>query len=93
MKEPKTYIINMGAEAGFWGRPKEKIWDAEITLVSKEDYDALQSENAKLREALERAERCNAEGINALVRGFIGNAEVDFRDSQKYIREALKGKE
>jgi len=53
MKEPKTYIINMGAEAGFWGRPKEKIWDAEITLVSKEDYDALQSENAKLREALQ----------------------------------------
>gem|GEM_PF-5145224 len=45
--------------------------------------DKLEAENARLREALERAERYNAEGINALVRGFVGNAEVDFRDSQK----------
>jgi hypothetical protein len=52
-KKIKTYTINMGAEGGFWGRPKEKIWHAEINLVSKEDYDALQSENDRLRKALE----------------------------------------
>ena len=53
MKEPKTYIINMGAEAGFWGMPKEKIWDAEIELVSKEDYNALHDKLKLAVEALE----------------------------------------
>lgn len=38
---------------------------------------------------LEKAERCGSEGLNGLVRGFVGNAEQDWREQQSEIRAAL----
>lgn len=40
-------------------------------------------------EALELAEYRNAEAINGIVRGFVGNAEADVRKAQEYIRGAI----
>jgi hypothetical protein len=105
MKEPKTYILNMGAEGGFWGMPKEKIWDAVITLVSKEDYDALQAENADLLKQLKtlddllgrmdafryiKMEIENSRLREALIfRGY--NPDSELKHHEEEAREMLKG--
>lgn len=62
----------------------------DTAVFADERYTKLRLAATAAYEALKKAELSNAEGINGLVRGFIGNAEVDFKVSQTVLKEAIK---
>lgn len=71
--------------------------EAEIVRLKaayskKHDQAVLNAlEVARLREAIGKALLSNSEGINALCRGFAGDADSDFRESQKIMHAAIDG--
>lgn len=52
MSEPRVYVLKSGYSAGLMDGPKTDYANPDVTLVHKDDYDALKAENEKLRKVL-----------------------------------------
>ncbi len=82
------WIIN-NDKSGHWYL-QNPLEDTSLTSHFREVSPERELAIEKMLEALDKAIQYNAEGINGLVRGFIGNAEDDWRNSQKTLREAIE---